>query len=76
MTALHANLFIPSERFYENLSFLVYSVALGTFSGSPFPGGEMEGDGAGCLSCMTSCNGSFFSSSPLFALERELGSGE
>lgn len=26
------------------------------------PGGQMEGDGAGCLSCMTEYNGGFFSS--------------
>lgn len=56
--------------------FLVYSLAFGTFSASPLPGGETEGDGVGCLSCMTGCNGNFFSSFLLFALERELGSGE
>lgn len=56
--------------FWENASFLVYTVALGTFSGCPLPGGDTEGDGAGCLSCMTGCNGSVFSSSLLFALER------
>lgn len=71
------NLFILCEHVLLNKMYLlVYSVASGTFSGSPLPGGEMEGDGAGCLSCMTGSNGSFFSSSLLFALERELGRGE
>lgn len=56
--------------FKENVSFLVYSVAFGTFSGSPLPGGEMEGDGAGCLRCVTGYNGNFCTFSFLFALER------
>lgn len=51
-------------------SSVIYSIAFGTFSGSPLPGGDMEGDGAACLRCVTGCNCNFCTSSFLSALER------
>lgn len=51
-------------------SSVIYSVAFGTFSGPPLPGGDMEGDGAACIRCVTGCNGNFFPSSLVFVLER------
>lgn len=50
-------------------SSVIYSVAFGTFSGSPLPGGELEGDRAGCLRCVTCYNGNFCTFSFLFALQ-------
>lgn len=49
---------------------VIYSVAFGTFSASPLPGGGMGGERAGCLRCVMGSNGNFCTSSFLFELDR------